>query len=100
MIEMVTQKYYHTGGPGITVERISYAGGEVLVRHFPGERGKGAGPTALIVGFIEEGGYMQPQEDSVPVTTVRLITDTTQRRELTDLLIHRWGEKPINFLSP
>ena len=98
LIEMITQKYYHSKYDPSSSEIIPYAGREVLVRHFPGskEKGKETGPMAVIAGFIE-GEYMKPQEGSVPITTIRIITDPTQRKELTDLLTQRGETKPINF---
>ena len=43
---------------------------------------------------------MRPKEGSVPVTTVTLITDSTPRRKLTDLLVQRGEQKPVNFWNP
>ena len=101
---MVTQEYYHletSGHDPSKVEKIPYAGRDVLVRHFPGSKGRGkeVGSMAVVVGFVE-GQYMRPKEGSVPVTTVTSVTDPSQRKELTDLLVQQGEKKPIIFWNP
>jgi hypothetical protein len=77
------------------VERVPYAGRDILLRHFYGD--KKIGPFVSVKGFIS-GEYMRRREGTlVPVTDVEPIVDITQRTELTDLLKQKGENKLINF---
>ena len=97
---MVTQTYYHDEMDSgvLHVDRIIYAGKEVLVRHYSGveTHNKKIELQTIVVGFVR-GKYMRQKKDSLPVTTVTLITDSAQRRDITDLLVQRGLHKPISF---
>ena len=101
---MVTSVYHHvetSERDGSMVGVIPYKGRQLLVKHVPKSIGGGVelGAMALVVGLIE-GQYMIPIKDSVPATTVELVTDPSRRKELTDLLSKIGEKNPILFWNP
>lgn len=85
------RQYVHTELNEIgkaSVEKVQYAGAEVLLRRVDG--------VPIVLGFIT-GEYMKPKQGvSLPLTEVEPIIDVKQRVELTDLL-KKDNKKPLIF---
>ena len=92
---MTTMNYYHRVDVFYIgqVKLIPYAERQVLVVRVD----DGEGEATIIPGFVVEGRYKVSHQGSVPVTTVELITNPTQRKELSDILRQQKVREPFNF---